>query len=88
MRPRIQFAGCLLALGISVMAGPSFGQRANWAQNREDNKPPKEQRQQQRQQQRREQGQQQRQERWQQQPGERNPSGARTKTRDVRRNGI
>ncbi len=71
MKPRIQFAGCLLALGISVMAGPSFGQRANWAQNREDNKPPKEQRQQQRQQQRREQGQQQRQERWQQQDARR-----------------
>src|SRR6266851_3026059 len=63
MKPRIQFAGCLLALGISVMAGPSFGQRANWAQNREDNKPPKEQRQQQRQQQR--------QERWQQQDARR-----------------
>ncbi len=71
MKPRIQFAGCLLALGISVMAAPSFGQRANWAQNREDNKPPKEQRQQQRQQQRREQGQQQRQERRQQQDARR-----------------
>ncbi len=71
MKPRIQFAGCLLALGISVMAAPSFGQRANWAQNREDNKPPKEQRQQQRQQQRREQGRQQRQERRQQQDARR-----------------
>lgn len=59
MKPRIQFAGCLLALGISVMAAPSFGQRANWAQNRQDNKPPKEQRQQQRQQQRQERRQQQ-----------------------------
>src|SRR5260370_6433659 len=57
MKPRIQFAGWLMALGMSAaVAAPcrAQGPRANWAQNRQDNKPPKEQRQQQRQEQRQE----------------------------------
>jgi|SRR5437016_350206 len=58
MRLRVQIAGCVVALGISaVLAVPAFAQRerANWAQNRQDNKPPKQQRQQlQRREQRRE----------------------------------
>src|SRR5260370_41664737 len=62
MKPRIQFAGWLMALGMSaVVAAPCLAQgpRANWAQNRQDNKPPKEQREQQRQEQRQERRQQQ-----------------------------
>jgi hypothetical protein len=46
MSMRLQFAGCLVALGISAMAGApclAQGARANWAQNRQDNKPPKQQ---------------------------------------------
>src|SRR5260370_40305295 len=46
MRSRLQFAGWLAALGMSAaLAVPSFaqGSRANWAQNRQDNKPPKQQ---------------------------------------------
>src|ERR1700741_4438233 len=44
MRWRLQFAGCLMALGISAMiAPPCYAQRgrANWAQNRPADKPPK-----------------------------------------------
>src|SRR5260370_26878219 len=57
MKPRIQLVGWLMALGMSAaVAAPCLAQgpRANWAQNRQDNKPPKEQRQQQRQEQRQE----------------------------------
>ena len=44
MRRKLQFAGGLIALGLSAaLAVPAFAQgpRANWAQNRQDNKPPK-----------------------------------------------
>jgi hypothetical protein len=44
MRLRLQFAGCLVALGISAMIlVPCYAQRgrANWAQNRPADKPPK-----------------------------------------------
>jgi Protein of unknown function (DUF3106) len=62
MSRKLQFAGWLMGLAMSAaLAVPAFAQgpRANWAQNRQDNKPPKqqqrqEQRQQQRQEQRRE----------------------------------
>src|SRR2546423_13908050 len=53
MRRKLQFAGWLVALGLSAtLAMPAFAQgpRANWAQNRQDNKPPKQQNQPQRQQ--------------------------------------
>ena len=53
MRRKLQFAGWLLALGLgAALAVPAFAQgpRANWAQNRQDNKPPKQQNQPQRQQ--------------------------------------
>jgi hypothetical protein len=46
MGRKLQFAGWLLVLGMSVApALPTFAQgpRANWAQNRQDNKPPKQQ---------------------------------------------
>src|SRR5713226_1559331 len=72
MKPRIQLAGWLMALGMSAaVAVPCLAQgpRANWAQNRQDYKPPKEQRQQQRQEQR--------QERRQQQQGARRPPNER-----------
>lgn len=66
MKGKLQFAGWLLALGISTaMAAPGFAQglRAGSGQNRQDNKPPKQQsqapRQQARQEQRRERQQQQ-----------------------------
>jgi len=55
MKPRIQLAAWLMALGMSAaVAVPCLAQgpRANWAQNRQDNKPPKEQKQQRRQEQR------------------------------------
>jgi hypothetical protein len=55
MKLRLQFAGCLLALGISaVLATPSFAQRARFAQNHPP-KPPKPERQQQRQERRQQQ---------------------------------
>src|SRR5260370_33545758 len=60
MKRKLQFAGWLVALGMSaVLAAPSFAQepRANRAQNRQDNKPPRQQ--QQRQEQRQERRQQQ-----------------------------
>src|SRR2546430_9922299 len=53
MRRKLQFAGWLIALGLgAALAVPTFAQgpRANWAQNRQDNKPPKQQSQPQRQQ--------------------------------------
>ena len=53
MRRKLQFAGWLIALGVTAaLFVPAFAQgpRANWAQNRQDNKPPKQQRQPQRQQ--------------------------------------
>src|SRR5439155_26290051 len=53
MMRKLQFAGWLIALGLSAtLAMPAFAQgpRANWAQNRQDNKPPKQQNQPQRQQ--------------------------------------
>src|SRR5438477_12767754 len=53
MMRKLQFAGLLIALGLSAtLAMPAFAQgpRANWAQNRQDNKPPKQQNQPQRQQ--------------------------------------
>jgi len=57
MRPKLQFAEWLIAL-CAVLAVPAFAQgpRANWAQNKQDNKPSKQQQQhpQQRQEQRRE----------------------------------
>src|SRR5216683_3777730 len=61
MKRKLQFAGWLTAL-CAVLALPAFAQgpRANWAQNKQDNKPPKQQQrqeqrpQQQRQEQRRE----------------------------------
>jgi hypothetical protein len=46
MKRRLQFAGWLMALAMSAAAAvPSFAQgpRVNWAQNRQDNKPPKQQ---------------------------------------------
>jgi Protein of unknown function (DUF3106) len=52
MKRKLQFAGWLIALGLSAtLAMPAFAQgpRANWAQNRQDNKPPKQQSQPQRQ---------------------------------------
>jgi Protein of unknown function (DUF3106) len=58
MKRGLQFAGWLMALAMgTAMAVPSFAQgpRANWAQNRQDNKPPKQQRQQQQRQERRQQ---------------------------------
>ena len=72
MRLRVQIAGCVVALGISALsAAPCLAQRerANWAQNRQDNKPPKQQSQPQPRQQppRQQQRQEQRQERRQQQ---------------------
>ena len=70
MRLRVQIAGCMVALGISAaLAVPSFAQRerANWAQNRQDNKPPKHQSQPRQQPPRQQQRQEQRQERRQQQ---------------------
>lgn len=60
MRLKLQFAGWLIALGMGgALAVPAFAQgpRANWAQSRQDDKPPKQQQrqpQQQRQEQRRE----------------------------------
>src|SRR6266481_5305871 len=48
MKRKLQFAGWLVALGMSaVLAAPSFAQepRANRAQNRQDNKPPRQQQQ-------------------------------------------
>ena len=53
MMRKLQFAGWLIALGLSAtLAMPAFAQgpRANWAQNRQDNKPPKQQNQPKRQQ--------------------------------------
>ena len=53
MMRKLQFTGWLIALGLSAtLAMPAFAQgpRANWAQNRQDNKPPKQQNQPQRQQ--------------------------------------
>src|SRR5260370_1464473 len=72
MKRKLQFAGWLVALGMSaVLAAPSFTQepRANRAQNRQDNKPPRQQNQTPRQQSPRQQQQrqEQRQERRQQQ---------------------
>jgi hypothetical protein len=55
MKRKLQFAGCMLAMGMSTaLAVSSFAQgpRANSAQNRQQNKPPAPQRQQQRQAQR------------------------------------
>lgn len=52
MKGKLQFAGCMLALGIgAALTVPSFAQgpRANSAQNHQQNKPPAPQRQQQRQ---------------------------------------
>ncbi len=46
MKGKLQFAGWLTVLGMSAaLAVPSFAQgpRANWGQNRQDNKPPKQQ---------------------------------------------
>src|SRR6266852_235376 len=46
MKPGIRFAGWLMALEMSAaVAAPCLAQgpRANWAQNRQDNKPPKQQ---------------------------------------------
>jgi Protein of unknown function (DUF3106) len=46
MRGKLQFAGWLAALGMSaaqVVSSFAQGPRANWAQNRQDNKPPKQQ---------------------------------------------
>src|SRR5712675_2092104 len=46
MKRKLQFAGWLVALGMSAaLAVPSFAQgpRANWAQNRQENRPPKQQ---------------------------------------------
>jgi hypothetical protein len=46
MKRKLQFAGWLMALGVcAALAMPSFAQgpRANGAQNRQDNKPPKQQ---------------------------------------------
>jgi len=46
MKRKLQFAGWLLALAMSAaVAMPSFAQgpRASWAQNRQDNRPPKQQ---------------------------------------------
>jgi len=75
MRRKLQFAGGLIALGLSAaLAVPAFAQgpRANWAQNRQDNKPPKQRNQPPRQQPSRQpQRQEQRQERRQQQQGAR-----------------
>ncbi len=71
MRRKLQFAGWLLVLGMGgALALPAFAQgpRANWAQNRQDNRPPKQQSQPPRQQApRQQQRQEQRQERRQQQ---------------------
>ncbi|HYT24235.1 MAG TPA: DUF3106 domain-containing protein [Candidatus Polarisedimenticolia bacterium] len=53
MRRKLQFTGWLIALGVTAaLSVPAFAQgpRANWAQNRQDNKPPKQQSQPQRQQ--------------------------------------
>src|SRR5260370_33559674 len=66
MKLKLQFAGCFLALGGGVIVVPACyaqRERANWAQNRQGDKPPKQERQQQRQDQRREQTQGKRQER-------------------------
>src|SRR6266481_4746592 len=44
MKRKLQFAGLSMALGMGVaLAVPCFAQgpRANWVQNRQDNKPPK-----------------------------------------------
>ncbi len=53
MKRKLQIAGWLIALGAALVV-PAFAQgpRANWAQNKQDNKPPKQR--QQRQEQRRE----------------------------------
>jgi len=72
MKRKLQFAGWLVALGMSaVLAAPSFAQepRANRAQNRQDNRPPRQQSQPPRQQppRQQQQRQEQRQERRQQQ---------------------
>src|SRR5437879_13837754 len=53
MRRKLQFAGWLIALGLSAtLAMPAFAQgpRANWARKRQDNKPTKQHSQPQRQQ--------------------------------------
>jgi len=70
----------LLALGVSMaLTVPAFAQgpRANWAQNRQDNKPPRQQGQPPRQQPPRQQRQEQRQERRQQQQEARRPQNER-----------
>ncbi len=88
MKRKLQFAGWLLALGIgTALAVPSFAQgpRANWAQNRQGDKPPKQEKQQQRQEQRREQRQEQRQERRQQQNEARRAQAERRQNENARR---
>src|SRR5881394_2161677 len=62
MKWKLKFAGWLMGLGMgAALAVPCFAQgpRANWAQNRQDNKPPKQEKQKPRQAQRQERRQQQ-----------------------------
>jgi hypothetical protein len=79
MRRKLQLAGWLMALGIgAALAVPCFAQgpRANWSQNRQDNKPPNHDKQKQRQEQRQEHRQQQ-QEARRPQNGRQNPGANR-----------
>jgi Protein of unknown function (DUF3106) len=89
MRLKLQFAGWLVALGMSLaLVAPSFAQaqRGNGAQNRPANKPPARQSQPLRQQAQRQQRQEQRQERRQQQQNERrNSAGNRPPNANVNR---
>jgi len=88
MKARIQFAGWLMALGIGVIVAPTCyaqRERANWAQNRQGDKPPKQEKQQQRQEQRREQRQEQRQERRPQQDEARRAQAERRQNENARR---
>ncbi len=88
MKRKLQFAALMITLGMSAtMAAASFAQRPreNWAQNRQGDRPPKQEKQQQRQEQRREQRQDQRQERKQQQDGVRRTQAERRQNESARR---